>query len=591
MELNPTDCSNMGGSWNAGTCGPFPCPSPNDVCDNAVLISSGSIPFDTRGAATDGPAVPLDPTCTDVNQDIWFRYIATCDGQAIISLCLDTDYDAALAVYDGCACGAALGPQLACNNDFCSVGGPAALSAPVRKGNCYLIRVGGAGNAVGTGTLTVSCVPDLTCCIGDANDDGLLDTSDLPAMIAAQLSPPSAGTLALCRTDLNGDGRVDGLDIQPFVDQLISGTDCASMMISGACCLTDQTCVQDTVGGCFSSGGIYQGDGTPCTAGLCVPSNIVCCQGDLSGDAVLDAADIPLMIAALLNPPPIGTVAFCEADVNQDGFVDGGDIQAFADRLIGGVSCTPPVTGACCLADGRCRQDTQAACATSGGIYQGDNTACTPNLCPQPLAIECCPGNFNADGVVSELDAAGFINAVLNPPPPETPSFCRADINGDLSVDGLDIDGFVTLVLNQQPCPAPTNDNCANARLLSCNVLIAVDNSQATTDPGDPVFSCHFAGPAQGAGTLWFAFVAIDTTAYVSTCDSFPPASDTILAVYDAQCPTAGNEIACNEDSCGRLSELCVAGLTPGQTYYVQVASSDTNTLGFIAMQIVCPCP
>jgi len=592
-ELNPTDCSNMGGTWNVGTCAGFPCPPANDDCDNAIFISTGTVQFDTRGATTDGPPDPIGAPCTDVNQDIWFRHVATCDGLMIVSLCLGTGYDAAVAVYDGCACGDALGPLLACDDDFCGSGAAAALATNVQQGNCYLIRVGGADNAVGAGNLSVRCIPDLTCCAGDANGDELLDDADVPVLIAALLDPPPMGTPAFCGADANVDGAVDGLDIQALVDLLTGGALCPPP-VTGACCFSDESCVEDTVDGCFFAGGIYQEDGTICEADSCLSPVVNCCLGDLTGDEVLDMNDLAPMIAALVNPPVIGTDAFCAADVNVDGRIDGGDIQLFADRLIGGTSCTPPVVGACCLADGTCVQVTQMACLVADGIYQGDNSLCTPNLCPQPLLLECCLGDFNSDGIADILDIDGFVGATLNPPPPETPDACRADINVDTLVDGSDISGFVDLVLGQAPCPLPANDDCANARLLSCNTMIAVDNSQATTAAGDPDYSCRFGGPGQGTGTLWFSFVAIDTTALISTCNSFPPANDTTVAVYDVSCPTAGDEIACSEDAgglCGRLSEVCVSGLSIGQTYHVEVSSFDASNQGFITLEIICPCP
>lgn len=593
MDLNPTDCSNMGGTWNAGTCAAFPCPSSNDDCNNAILLSTNTIQFDTRGATTDGPPDPIGAPCTDVNQDIWFRYVATCDGQLIVSLCLGTTYDAALTIYDGCACGASLGPLLACDDDFCGPGGAAALATTVQRGNCYLIRVGGAGTAVGTGTLNVRCIPSLACCLGDTNGDGLLDDADVQVLTAALLNPPATGTQAFCQADVNADGAVNGLDIQALVDLLTNGATCPPP-VTGACCFSDQTCVEDTVDGCFAAGGVYQGDETICTANTCQPPVVNCCPGDLTGDMTLDISDVAPMIAALMNPPPIGTAAFCAADVNLDGAIDGNDIQLFTDRLVGGASCVPVVMGACCLSDGACLQTTQTACLTAAGIYQGDNSVCTPNLCPQPLFVECCLGDFNADGITDLLDVNGFVGATLNPPLPETPDACRADINLDMTVDGRDISGFVALVLNQTPCPLPANDDCANARLLSCNTRIALDNSLATTAAGDPNYSCRFGGPGQGSGTLWFSFVAIDTTALISTCNSFPPVGDTTLAVYDASCPSSANEIACSEDAggpCGRLSEVCLSGLTIGQTYVIQVSSFDAANQGFITLEITCPCP
>lgn len=56
------------------------------------------------------------------------------------------------------------------------------------------------------------------------------------------------------------------------------------------------------------------------------------------------------------------------------------------------VNCAPPATGACCLAGGVCQVATQAQCGTLGGAYQGDNTVCNPNPCPQPPPNDTCAG-------------------------------------------------------------------------------------------------------------------------------------------------------------------------------------------------------
>ena len=54
------------------------------------------------------------------------------------------------------------------------------------------------------------------------------------------------------------------------------------------------------------------------------------------------------------------------------------------DDLSGNPLPPPPETGACCFADGSCLIETAADCVTAGGTYQGDDTACDPNPCPQP---------------------------------------------------------------------------------------------------------------------------------------------------------------------------------------------------------------
>ncbi len=58
-------------------------------------------------------------------------------------------------------------------------------------------------------------------------------------------------------------------------------------------------------------------------------------------------------------------------------------------------------TGACCFNDGTCDTLTAAQCATAGGNYQGDNTACTANLCP--LVLEAFVDSLPRPGVATPV--------------------------------------------------------------------------------------------------------------------------------------------------------------------------------------------
>jgi hypothetical protein len=131
--------------------------------------------------------------------------------------------------------------------------------------------------------------------------------------------------------------------------------------------------------------------------------------------------------------------------------------------------------------------------------------------------------------------------------------------------------------------------DCEGPGTIDCNGSVTVDNSTFTTEPDDPAFSCHFGGPDQGVGSTWFTFVATETSACLNTNDS--AVSDTLLAVYDGTCGSL-SELACSEDEGeGLLSELCVEGLTVGNTYYVQAASFSASSQGSITVNTTCPSP
>jgi hypothetical protein len=64
--------------------------------------------------------------------------------------------------------------------------------------------------------------------------------------------------------------------------------------------------------------------------------------------------------------------------------------EAAAPEGSGGIP-TPTPTGACCR-DGVCTVETQTSCESDGGIYQGNDSTCEPNPCPQPPTGACCVG-------------------------------------------------------------------------------------------------------------------------------------------------------------------------------------------------------
>ena len=155
----------------------------------------------------------------------------------------------------------------------------------------------------------------------------------------------------------------------------------------------------------------------------------------------------------------------------------------------------------------------------------------------------------------------------------------------------------------------PPNDSCFDpypdlgALLVDANSSTVVGNISATQGADDPGFSCHSTSPgSRGVGTVWFRFVATHTSAILHTCNSAPPADDSLLAIYvpvDPSTPeTACNtlfSIGCSDDEpgcgTGSNSSICVNNLIPGQIYYVQLAARTYDALGVYRLDIESPCP
>ncbi len=147
----------------------------NDLCFNREPIYEGLTEFDTTGAGTDGPPLPavcdLGPFGDDqIYNDIWFNYLASCDGELTVTTCEElggsATFDTRLAVYAGIDC-----PPTEClganDDDPVNPCGSAAggfhstVTVPVIGGESYKIRVGGfAEGQNGPGALNLTLEPD-----------------------------------------------------------------------------------------------------------------------------------------------------------------------------------------------------------------------------------------------------------------------------------------------------------------------------------------------------------------------------------------------------------------------------------------------
>ena len=181
----------------------------HDQCASAPLQFAGSTTFGNIGASTDGPSEAASCNFngdSQIQSDVWYRYPALCDGIATVSLCGST-YDTKLAVY-GPDCPVGPDTVIACNNDFC--GQQSEVSFGVTLGSQYRIRIGGHQGAQGTGTLTITCVPDVLPCPEDVNGDGDINVLDLIDLLLCFGLPAVPGCEA---EDTNGDGTVNVLDL------------------------------------------------------------------------------------------------------------------------------------------------------------------------------------------------------------------------------------------------------------------------------------------------------------------------------------------------------------------------------------------
>ncbi len=180
----------------------------NDECASATTITVGAHAFNSL-TATDS-AVALPASCdegfgTIMRNDLWYFIESPCQGNMTVSTCNAASFNTRLSAYS-LAC-PTTGPLIACNNDSAGcTGGTSTMTFPVSLGAAVHIRVGGLTGG-GTGTLTVTCTPVVTC-LGDIDQDGQVAASDLAELL---------GSWGLLGGDLNNDGTTDAADLSAML--------------------------------------------------------------------------------------------------------------------------------------------------------------------------------------------------------------------------------------------------------------------------------------------------------------------------------------------------------------------------------------
>ncbi len=183
--------------------------------------------------------------------------------------------------------------------------------------------------------------------------------------------------------------------------------------------------------------------------------------------------------------------------------------------------------------------------------------------------------SVNLTGLTPETTYDAYVRSVCDAAAPDVSDWSTAA-------------SFTTLAV------PPANDNLCDAIPLTVDATSTSDaytNSGATAQTDEPVPGCFNNGID---GSVWFTFVAPSSGSVEVTTD-IPGGvlDDTELAVFEAptdcnDLTTLGAELDCNQDIdfSNFLSTVNLAGLTPGDTYYVQVDQWGTATAGTFGIEV-----
>jgi hypothetical protein len=258
------------------------------------------------------------------------------------------------------------------------------------------------------------------------------------------------------------------------------------------------------------------------------------------------------MIIAITDPPPAND-SCSAAIVVGDGVYNGTTLQAGADGTCscGGAAPSPDVwysyTAAC---TGTVAMQT---CNSAFDTVLSVHTACPGTAANQVGG----PGGCNDDATGGPC--AGTRQSYIGLP-------VIAGQRYWIRVSGYNGDGGAyTLAISSS---APANDACASATPVS-NGSYPFGTCNATTDGPDEPAGCSFFGYSQIGSDVWFRYTATCTgTATAALCGS---SFDTKLAAYGGVCPTTpGGVVACNDDTCGRQSQVTFPVLQGG-TYLIRI--------------------
>ncbi|MBI1826921.1 MAG: hypothetical protein HY287_15900 [Planctomycetes bacterium] len=263
---------------------------------------------------------------------------------------------------------------------------------------------------------------------------------------------------------------------------ILLATNVVRAQTTGACCLPNTTCSITTSASCSFSGGLYHGNGSICSAGVC---DVGCCAvngacGVTNVFTCTNANGIPR--AAGTCTGVVCTGACCEANGTcavQDSQTctgNSGQFKGFgsqcANQICGGAccqsdgtcalsndtTCVAPDTfqglgttcggvdcsGACCLPDGSCEDVSEAGCAQlQGGVFLGLTAACATSVCTGACChtdgpcVEGGPLECNQQGGAYQ----GRGTTCVNECPVEQPT--AFTYQGQLKRDGVPFNGQI----------------------------------------------------------------------------------------------------------------------------------------------------
>ncbi len=530
--------------------------APNDNCGDAITIGPGTFGFTNNNATTDGPTPTTCGTGNAIQEDVWYRFVAPCNGTMTVDTC-GSNFDTVLLVYTG-FCGSFT--EAACSDDSAVCGGSpprqSFVSIPVTFNTAYLIRVGGWNGANGDGLMSLS----MTGCPAPSNN------ACGAATLIAHCSPTAFSTAGATT-----DGPIEAAACDAFGYQDV-GSDVWFRYIA--------PCTGNVrVSLCGSSYDTKLAVYANCPGG---PGATLACNDDFCGVssqvefAALADNDYYFRVGGYNSAQGTGTLTItnlaCPTPSNDTCFT-AQTVNAGATPFSTRGACSDGFISALCANDsGNIPRDVWYSW-TAGCGGQATIDTCVADYDTKLAVYTTCP--FGDQTAIACNDDAcgttGLRSRVMFTASAGTTYLLR--VGGFNSQSGT---GTLNIAV---AASAPANNACASATTVTANGSFVGTLCGATND-GSATCGASATNP-----DIWFVFTGTcNQPVTFSTCgthDGFlglDAGVDTVLSVHTGICGSL-TEIACNDDSFGCAADaniirdsVVTVNVTQGTVYRIRVS-------------------
>lgn len=529
-------------------CVSLPSPPPsNDDCVNATALNVDSLCISISGSISgstqSGPSDSCNSYSSASAYDVWFKFIATATNN-VITVQGALSFDAVISLRDSCS-----GAIIACGDNTFSGGTETIKDTNLVIGNTYYIRVYHYGTAIPS-------TPDFDICVSLPAPPPLYDNcSNAILLNVDSLCNFTPGTVAGSTQSGPSDtcNNYSSASAYDVWYKFVAGSDGQTITVKGSSSFDAVVTLRDSCSGPVidCSDNTYSGGTERINTNGLTPGNTYYVRVYSYGSDIPSTPDFEICVAL---PPPIPANDTCANAIlllvdavcsYTSGTVEGSTEDGIPDTCI-----TYPSASAYDVWYSFVATATNNTVTVQGSV-SFDAVVELRETC-SGTAIGCAD-NTGSEGV-EVITGNGLIIG--------NTYYVRVYAYGSAQPATLDFNICISI-----PPPPPTNDDCANAILLTANsTCISTSGTVLGSTQSAAADTCaNFYSSA--AYDVWYKFVAVATNQVITVKGS--ESFDAVVVLKDS-CNSAAIDCSDNTTS-GGTEAINATDLIIGNTYYVRV--------------------